>query len=497
MFEPQPQIAIQKTASLFLLFFLFAGSVFAEGSSTPDQQVLDLRTRTSGEDWPRFLGPTGESKSSEKILLDWPETGPPLIWHRKVGEGYAAPTTSKGRLFFFDRIGDQARLVALNAETGEELWKQEYATDYEDMYDYSGGPRASPLVDGDRVYTYGVGGRLRAHHVLDGRLLWDIDTVKDFGVVQNFFGVGSNLVMEEDLLIVMVGGSPPDSPSISSGEVEGNGSGIVAFDKLTGKVRYRFSDELASYSSPVIADVGGKRWGFAFTRGGLLGFDPHKGEERFFFPWRAKILESVNAANPVVTGDTVFLTETYGPGSALLRITPEKEPGWELIWKDPRRGQAMQSHWNTPIHLDGYIYGSSGRSSGPAELRSVELSTGKVMWSAPGLTRATQLYADGHLIVLAEYGKLLLVKANPKAYELVAEIDLGDRSTGAVPESDAKKGIDTSRKDRPVLRFPAWNAPVLSHGLLYLRGKDQLLALDISPGAVSSATPSTKEGESP
>ena len=472
----------ESTRSKTLVFALltalagtaFAGFAFAE-------EVTDLRARKSGDDWPRFLGPSGESKSTEKISREWPESGPALVWHRKVGEGYAAPSTSKGRLFFFDRIGDKARLVALHAETGEELWKQEYATDYEDMYDYSDGPRASPLIDGDRVYTYGVGGRLRAHHVTDGKLLWDVDTVKDFGVVQNFFGVGSNPVIEGDLLIAMVGGSPEDSPSISSGDVVGNGSGIVAFDKNTGEVRYRFSNLLASYSSPVITDIGETRWGFAFTRGGLLGFDPHKGEMRFFFPWRAKILESVNAANPVVVDDTVFITETYGPGSALIRVTPEKQPGWELIWKDPRRGQAMQSHWNTPIYLDGYIYGSSGRSSGPAELRCVEHATGKVMWSAPGLTRSTLLHVDGHLVVLTEYGRLLLVKASPKAYEVVAEVDLGDRSAGAVPESDAKKSIDTKSSDRPVLRFPAWNAPVLSHGLLYLRGKDQLLALDLSP----------------
>ena len=120
--------------------------------------------------------------------------------------------------------------------------------------------------------------------------------------MQNFFGVGSTPLVEKDLLIVQIGGSPPDSPTIHSGRVQGSGSAVVAFDKRTGEVRYRLSDELASYASPVVADVAGIRLGFAFVRGGLLAFDPSVGTERFFFPWKAARLESVNASTPVVCG---------------------------------------------------------------------------------------------------------------------------------------------------------------------------------------------------
>ena len=128
------------------------------------------------------------------------------------------------------------------------------------------------MVDGDRVYTLGVEGRLRAHSAADGELLWQVDTTAEFGVVQNFFGVGSTPRVEGDLLIAQIGGSPPGSPKIHSGEVKGNGSGLVAFDKGTGEVRYSVTDTLASYASPTLATIGGRRWGFAFTRGGLLGF---------------------------------------------------------------------------------------------------------------------------------------------------------------------------------------------------------------------------------
>ena len=128
----------------------------------------------------------------------------------------------------------------------------------------------------------------------------------------------------------------------------GHGTGLVAFHKLSGKVRWSLSNELASYSTPRIVTMGSRRRGFAFTRGGLLGFDPARGTRDFFFPWRARSLESVNAATPVIVNDTVFVSETYGPGSVLLKIPPRGDP--EVLWRDSRRNQSLQAHWNTPVH---------------------------------------------------------------------------------------------------------------------------------------------------
>src|SRR5207302_13899 len=132
----------------------------------------------------------------------------------------------------------------LKSETGEFLWKFEYATDYEDYYNYNNGPRCSPVVDGNRVYIFGAEGMLHCVRAADGELVWKVDTKAEFGVVQNFFGVGSTPVVEGDLLIVQVGGSPPGSGQFPSQNQKGNGSGIVAFDKLTGKVRYKVTEEL-------------------------------------------------------------------------------------------------------------------------------------------------------------------------------------------------------------------------------------------------------------
>jgi outer membrane protein assembly factor BamB len=369
----------------------------------------------------------------------------------KLGNGYGAPTISKGRLFIFDRIDDGARLRCLKSETGELLWRFDYPTSYQDDYNYNNGPRCCPVVDDNRVYIFGAEGMLHCLSAADGKLLWKVDTQAEYGVIQNFFGVGSTPVVEGNLLIVQVGGSPKGEKR--SLDQKGNGSAVVAFDKLTGKVKYRVGNELASYASPVLATIDKERWCFIFARGGLFGLDPVSGKERFHFPWRASILESVNASNPLVIGDKILISETYGPGSALLQI---KSDSPHVVWKDEPRARLkiLQCHWNTPIYHDGYVYGCSGRHTQNADLRCIELATGKIMWRKPALTRTSLMMVDGHFICLGEDGELRLLKVDPKKYDEVAHMETG-------------------------LEYPCWAAPVLSHGLLYLRGADRLVCLEV------------------
>jgi len=420
---------------------------------------------TSGGDWPTFLGPTGDGKSPETgILASWPEGGPRVVWQRRLSESYGIGSVSRGRYYQFDRFGPNARLTCMEARTGKEIWDFEYPTDYVDMYGYNGGPRCSPVVDEDRVYIFGVKGMLYCLQTSNGKPIWKVDTAEQFGVVQNFFGVGSTPVVEGSLLIVMVGGSPAESHELPRGyldRVVGNGSGIVAFDKMTGKVVYSITDELASYASLKTATINGRRWCFAFARGGLIGFEPSTGKVDFHYPWRSKKLESVNASVPVVVGDEVLISETYGPGSSLLKVKPG---GYDVVWRDELRSRdkAMQTHWNTPIYHEGYLYGCSGRHMNEGELRCVNWKTGEVQWSRRGLTRTSLTYVGGHFICLGELGHLLLVKANPMEFELVGEAML--RGEGG----------------ENLLAYPCWAAPILSLGLLYVRGKDRLVCLDLT-----------------
>jgi outer membrane protein assembly factor BamB len=461
-----------------LLLLSASGASAAEAGDAPP----DLGTRRQGSDWPDFLGPQRNGRSPETGLTgNWAGKPPRLVWQCQLGESYSAPSVSRGRLFHFDRHGDRHRLTCRNSETGVELWTYELPADFTDMLGYNNGPRATPVVDGGRVYVMSPEGRLHCVRALDGKPIWNVDTLVEFGVVKNFFGVGSTPVAWRDLLIANIGGSPPGSPPdvyAARGHVEGNGAGVVAFDKLTGKVRWQATDELASYASPIVADVAGRTRCLVFARGGLLSLDPATGAVDFHFPWQAAKLESVNASSPVVVGNDVFISEAYGPGSALLRIkpasgaagnstaaAPASSDAYDVVWQDElrRRDTAMELHWNTAVFHDGYLYGSSGQHGGGAELRCIEWATGRVKWREPDLARASLSYADGHLLCLSEDGSLRLLRANPERYDQVAELTPHDAA------------------DEPLLAYPAWAAPVLAHGLVYLRGSDRLVCLELLP----------------
>jgi len=423
-----------------------------------DEATPDIRTRKTGVDWPCFLGPTQNNVSPETgILTEWPKEGLKVVWEAQMGLGYAPPVISKGRLFHFDRFGENARLSCRNAETGKLIWKFEYPTAYEDLYGYSPGPRSCPVVDEERVYIYGVEGMLHCVHAYTGKEIWKVDTRKDYKFHQNFFGVGSVPVVEGDLLIVAVGGSPRGPRPSDLREAKGDGTGIVAFDKKTGQEKYRLSDELASYSSPTVVTIDKRRWCFYLSRGGLLAFEPASGKLDFFYKYRAKILESVNASNPVIIDDRILISECYERGAAVLKIKAGEKP--EEVWTDAEndyREKVLKCHWNTPIHVDGYVYGSSGRHEDEAQLRCVELATGKIRWSEKGLERCSLTRIDGHLLCMTERGDLILLKINPKKYDRVA-------------------------RWHTELDYPTWAAPVISNGMMYVRGKDRLLCVELIP----------------
>jgi outer membrane protein assembly factor BamB len=436
--------------------------------------LLPMAARAQGSNWPKFLGPLGTSVSTEKgILSPWPKDGPKIVWQKDVGLGYAMPVIAKGKLYFFDRkpkrIGaeDESKLVRLtcmDAKSGNEIWTFEYPSIYKDSFGYNSGPRCSPILDGDFVYTYGVEGMLHCLKADTGKLVWSVNVNKDFNVIQNFFGVGSTPVIEGDLLIAQVGGSPPGSlqRNLFDQSLKPNGTGVVAFDKHTGKAVYRIGNELASYSSPVLATINNRRYCFVFARGGLLAFEPKSGKIDFHFPFRSEDVESVNASNPVVVGDKVFISECYGPGSALLKIKPN---GYDVLRDESKKfKKSLAAHWMTPIYHDGYLYGSSGRHTAQAELRCIEFETGKVMWSEPRLTRSSLLMVDGHFVCLAEDGVLRLLKVNPKHYHEVSLIELKDAKT-----------------KQQLLEYPCWAAPILSNGLMYVRGEERLVCLELIP----------------
>jgi outer membrane protein assembly factor BamB len=427
-------------------------------------------------DWPQFLGANVDGRSTETdILKDWSDGNLSLSWQLDVGQGYGVGSVAGDKYYHFDLpVNGTARLRCVNIHDGKTHWQFKYASKYKDMYGYDSGPRASPLVDDDRIYIFGVEGMLYCLGLESGKEIWKVNTSEKFGVIQNYFGVASCPVIHKNLLIVMVGGSPKGLkiPPGRLDQAKPNDCGIVAFDKLTGKVKYSVGDDLASYSSLKIAEINDELVGLAWLRDRLIAFQPDTGTIEWSFPWRSKKLESVNASTPVVFGDKVFISECYEIGSALLQISPagaaseEPDPDSDrvkVLWSDAgKRDQSMATHWNTPVLHDGYLYGCSGRHMWQAEFRCVELATGKVMWSEKKLTRTNATYCDGHLIVMGERGELFLLKATPEKFDLVTTYE----GTGKIDFQE-----------------PCWAAPIVANGKMFVRGKKKVACFDLKPSA--------------
>ncbi len=426
-----------------------------------------LGSRHRGEDWPRFLGTSFEGKSNETgIRTDWSDSKLPALWSIEVGTSYGIGSVAAGRYFQHERIGNVERLRAIHAETGEALWSSDQSVDYADMYGYNNGPRGTPAIDGDDVFTLGVAGQLTCTNAIDGHAKWTVNTNAMFGVVQNFFGVGSSPLVVGDKVIVMVGGSPPEDANIAPGRldrVSANGSALVAFDRGSGKKIWQAGNDLASYSSPRTMMIDGTEIVIVLAREGLVAVDPNDGTTLWNYPHRAAVLESVNGMVPVVSGTRVFISDCYELGSVLLEVDRN---GYKELWKDPdnRREQNFRGHWATPILIDNWLYGCSGRNEPDSDLRCINLLNGKLAWADQRRSRVSMMYVDNHLIVLDEQGLLQLIRVNSTKLDVVTEIDLhepGDK--------------------RPPLGSPYWAAPILSHGLLYVRGSERVLCLELIP----------------
>ena len=157
-------------------------------------------------DWVSFLGPTHNAMSTEtKLLREWPKGAPTLLWEMRKGTGYSSPAIAGDHLVYMHRVGGQEKVECLHPETGAKYWDFAYGTQFEDRYGYNNGPRASPVIDGDRVYTYRAEGKLHCLRLATGQILWKRDVSAEFKVPQDFFGTATTPLIEGDLLIMNVG----------------------------------------------------------------------------------------------------------------------------------------------------------------------------------------------------------------------------------------------------------------------------------------------------
>jgi outer membrane protein assembly factor BamB len=358
--------------------------------------VVCLLVGLSGADWPQFLGLRRNAVSTETGLLQsWDEKGPPVVWKKNVGEGYSAPVVAGDRLILFHRLENDEVIECLDAATSKEIWKHTTPTKYDDALGKGNGPRSTPVIAGERVYTLSPGGLLLCLKLGDGKKVWQRALLEDYQVPRSFFGIGTSPIVEGDRLLVNVGAKD---------------AGIVAFDKDTGKEVWKATADGASYASPVSATIDGVRHVLFFTRQGIVSVDPATGAVRFSKRWRSRIDASVNASSPLVVGDQLFFTASYETGAILVRA---KKDTLEELWHNDR---SLSCHFSTPVYCNGFLYGFHGRQEQGTEMRCVDLKTGQVRWSKEGFGCGSMIVAEGNLIVLGEGGELVLIECKADKY---------------------------------------------------------------------------------
>lgn len=406
-----------------------------------DAGLRDASHIQANSGWPQRLGPTNHSVSTERGLIDhWPDEGPPRLWSHPVGTGYSSPVVTDRGLVLFHREGNDEVIECFAPNTGEPRWRQTARTSFQSRYEtYNSGPYSTPLLTDSQVFAWGAEGLFRCLDLLTGDVVWQRPLSREFEVPEGMFAVGSSPCLDENRLLLNVGGIKQNA-------------GLVALDAATGETLWRSTDHGASYATPVTAIMHGQRLLFAVTAAGLVCLEVDSGFVRWSIPFGVgNAPERVNAVSPLVWQDLVLATSGPGPGNLCVRVLADGS--YEEVWKSRR---AIDSQFNNQICLDGFVYGYTSKWNRSASVVCVDIHTGELRWEwASNLMRGSGLAADGKLILFGEHGHLALLRATPDAPAVL------------------------SQTSQPVLTGQTYASPALHRGRLFLRNDRELLCLDL------------------
>ena len=372
----------------------------------------------SAQDWPQWRGPGRLGVWDETGIIErFPDTGLRVAWRTEVGAGFAGPAVADGRVFVLDwqehsdsrTLDGIERVMALDEQTGDVFWTHQWETSYRMlMVTYAIGPRATPTVDGDRVYVVGATGRLWCLDVESGAVIWQKDYVEQYGTNVPVWGVTSAPLVDGDRLITIVGGEPDAL--------------VVAFDKQTGEELWRAVEVVQEmgYGQPVIYDAGGVRQLIIWHTGALVSLDPATGDIFWEEPWEVR--SGLSVATPVRSGNYLLVSQFYH-GSLMMRLDTDR-PDATMLWKGSSRSElpdetdGLHALITTPIILDDYVYGVGSYG----ELRGLSARTGERLWMSSDMTvqnrwgTAFMVQHRDRFFVNNDEGDLMIVQLKPEGY---------------------------------------------------------------------------------
>jgi outer membrane protein assembly factor BamB len=393
-----------------------------------------LRTST---DVTQFGGPNRDfTYDVSGLARSWPAEGPPQVWKRALGDGYSGIVASDGLLYTMYRpSANQEAVVALDAASGATVWEHAYDAPFTKQYvlEQGPGPRATPLVVGDRLFAAGATGIMHALDRKTGKPLWSHNLLEDFGGNVRVRGYSGSPLAYGDTVIMMVGG--PDKA-------------VMAFNQSDGSVAWAGGDFRNSHASPLLIEVDGQEQLVAFMFAEVVGMNPADGEVLWTHPHETDF--GLNISTPVWGPDNVlFLTSAYGGGSRALRLNQANgRTTVQELWAH----RLMRVHFGTVIRVGDHVYGASG-DFGPAPFTALDLKSGNVVWRHRDLAKSSAIHADGLFIAIDEDGHLALATVTPEGLEMHARV--------------------------PLLSSVAWTPPTLVGTTLYVRDRQHILALQL------------------
>ncbi len=425
------------------------GQSVAKRAALPSAKDLPVRRITAATgDWPEFHGPRRDSICPETGLLQaWPEGGPRLLWkYEGVGRGMSTLAIAGGKLFTTgDRKGEGQYVICLDLKDRRELWATRLSAPYKDF-----GALCTPTVDGQAVYTTSTEGDVYCLDAATGAVRWQKSMTKDFGgQSMSTWKFSESPLIDGDRLICSPGAKD---------------AALVALNKATGAVLWKCAlpdlgkagKDGAGYSSVIVAEIQGVRQYIQMLGRGVVGVAADSGK----FLWGYNRLASgvANITHPLVRGDYVFISNSYGTGTGLLKIsrTGATFQADEAYCLPPKQ---FENHHGGIVMVDDYIYGGSGLNRG--EPTCINFFTGEIVWKAapPASGSAAVLYADGRLIFRYDRGLVVLVEATAKSFNVHGKF--------TPPLSDG----------------PAWAHPVIFGKQLFLRHNDLLMCYDLAARA--------------
>jgi outer membrane protein assembly factor BamB len=386
----------------------------------------------SGSDWPQFLGPERNGRSSETGLIDtWPANGP-----KAGGVGMSGVAIQGTTAVTLVQKDGKQWLLALDAQTGDTKWETPLAPEYRNGM--GNGPRGTPAISAESVYAFTGEGILVAAQLATGKITWSKDTVKDLGGKPAEYGMACSPLVHDGLVIVTVGGAKGT---------------VAAYDMKSGQRQWATGDSPAGYSSPAVLDIGGRQQLIAFAGNAALGMNPASGKLLWQYPYETNF--DCNIATPIAVDGNVFLSSGENHGSVLLALRPKGDK-FDIaeVWKSQGTKSVLRNEWQTSILLDGYLYGldNVGGAGPVTHLTCINAKTGERVWQKPRWGKGNLIAAEGKLFFSTMNGELVIARANPREYE----------------EIGRKEYIGTTRQ-----------APALSRGLLYMRDDAEIVCIDV------------------